>query len=85
VKAEESHHAKPQLDSTGRFDTIPACDGQTDGRKYRASLASRGKKKFVKAGHVPGWRDVCQRHDVTADIAQTVEQLRKRRHQHILS
>jgi len=30
------------------FGTVPACDGQTDGqthddRKYRASIASRGK------------------------------------------
>ena len=45
---EESLHADNQLDSSSRFDTIPACDGQTDGRthddsKYRASMASSGK------------------------------------------
>ena len=35
---------KPQLDSSSRFDTIPACDRQTrDDHTYRASLASRGK------------------------------------------
>ena len=37
-----------QLDSSSRFDTIPTCDGQTDGHmhnnyKYRASTASRSK------------------------------------------
>jgi len=44
--------AKYQLDSSSRFDTTPACDGQTDGRTDRrthgdskrlASIASRGK------------------------------------------
>ena len=35
---------KTQLDSSSRFDTIPACDRQTrDDHTYRASLASRGK------------------------------------------
>ena len=38
-----------QLDSSSRFNTTSACDGQTDGRThddniYRASTASRGKK-----------------------------------------
>jgi len=44
--------AKNQLDSSSRFDTIPACGGQTSGRTdrrthddriYRARMASRGK------------------------------------------
>jgi len=45
---------KTQLDSSSRFDTMPVCDRQTDGRKdrhpttayrgaYRADIASRGK------------------------------------------
>jgi len=45
---EGSFRAKNQLDSSIRFDTIPACDTRTDRRtqddsKYRASTASRGK------------------------------------------
>jgi len=45
---EGSLRAKNQLDSSSRFDTIPACDGQTDRRtqddsKYGASIASRAK------------------------------------------
>ena len=40
--------AKNQLDSSSRFDTIPACDRRTDGQTdddsiYRASTASHGK------------------------------------------
>ena len=42
-------HAPNQLDSFSRFDTIPACDRQTDRQTdrhttttYRASIASRG-------------------------------------------
>ena len=47
-------HAKNQLDSSSRFDTIPTCDGRTDiqtdnDSKYRASLAMRGKQ----ASHRP--------------------------------
>ena len=30
-----SRHAQTQLDSYSRFDTIPACDGWTDGRTER--------------------------------------------------
>ena len=41
------HRAKYQLDCCSHFDTIPACDRQTDevthdDRKYGASIASRG-------------------------------------------
>jgi len=41
-----------QLDSSSRFNTTSACDGQTDGRThddniYRASTASRGKKNYL--------------------------------------
>jgi len=51
-QVEGSLRAKYQLDSSSRFDTIPACDGRTDGQSdkrthndstYRASIASRGK------------------------------------------
>jgi len=42
-----------QLDYFSRFDTIPVCDGQTEtdrqthnDSKYRASIASRGKRNF---------------------------------------
>jgi len=31
-KVEGRSHAKPQLKSASRFDTIPACDGRTDGQ-----------------------------------------------------
>jgi len=49
---EGSLHAINQLDLFIRFDTAPACNGQTDERTdkwthddsiYRASIASRGK------------------------------------------
>jgi len=48
---EGSLRAETQLDSASRFDTIPACDGRTDGQthddsKYRASVASRGKNRM---------------------------------------
>ena len=39
-----------QLDSSSQFDTIPACDGRTDGYDdsiYRASMAPRGKKDMT--------------------------------------
>jgi len=40
---EKSLHAKNQLDSSSRFDSIPACngrtDGQTDGRTTTANTA----------------------------------------------
>jgi len=46
-------HANTQLGSSSRFDTIPACDEQTDSRthdesKYRASTASRGKNQWSR-------------------------------------
>jgi len=52
---ERSLRVKNQVYWPGRFNTIPACDGQTDeqtdtakwtheGSIYRASIASRGKK-----------------------------------------
>ena len=31
---EGSLHAKTQLDSSSRFDTVPACDGRTDRRTH---------------------------------------------------
>jgi len=34
---EGSVRAKYQLDSSGHFDTIPACDGQTDGHTMTAN------------------------------------------------
>jgi len=39
--------AQNQLDSSSRIDTIPACDGRTDGQKdtrRKHSTASHGKK-----------------------------------------
>ena len=49
---EGSLYAKTQLDSSSRFDTIPACGGRTGGRTHddsicRASIASRGKKSLA--------------------------------------
>jgi len=49
---EGSFHAENQHDSSGSSDTIPTCEELTDGQthdnskmnKYRASIASRGKK-----------------------------------------
>ena len=62
-----SLHAKNQLDSSSRFDTIPACDGRMDGRTdrrthddstYRASIASRGKKNHLPLrGKEQEWND----------------------------
>jgi len=50
AKAGKKARGKCQLDSSSRFNTIQACDGQTDGHmhddnddKYRASIASRSK------------------------------------------
>ena len=44
-----SLHAKNQLDSSSRFDTVPACDGRThDDSIYRAGIASRDKNSTVK-------------------------------------
>ena len=40
-------HAKNQLDSSSRLDTIPACDGRTHDNMYRASIASRSKSVSV--------------------------------------
>ena len=49
-QVERSLRAENQLDSSSRFDTIPACDRRTyrrtdkhDDSKFRASIASRGK------------------------------------------
>jgi len=44
---------KYQFDSSSGFDTIPACDGRTDGRTHddstqRASKASRGKNRPIE-------------------------------------
>jgi len=35
----KSPHAKSQFDSSSRFDTTPACDGQTDGHTTTAYTA----------------------------------------------
>jgi len=50
---EGSLHSKNQLDSSSRFDTIPACDGRTDRRthddsEYRASIALRAKSEGAR-------------------------------------
>ena len=48
----------PQLDSSSGFDTIPACDGQSDRQSniqtrddsiYRASIASSGKTDMLRS------------------------------------
>jgi len=46
---EGSLHAKDELDSSSRFDTKLACDGETDTRTHNdtmatGTIASRGKK-----------------------------------------
>jgi len=61
-QVERSLHTKNQLDSSNRFDTIPACDeqagrwtdtqvdGQTqDDSKYCASITSSGKNHHITA------------------------------------
>ena len=51
---EGSPYAKTQVDSSSRFDTIPACERRTgrrtrDNSIYRASRASRGKSMITVA------------------------------------
>jgi len=53
---EGSLHAKNQLDSVSRFDTIPACDKRThDDSKYHASMAACAKNLFQLSPTVLFW------------------------------
>ena len=54
-EVEGSLHAKNQLDSSSRFDTTPACDGQTDRHTTTASIASRGKSANYECYKESSW------------------------------